>query len=77
MDTIIVSTSGVHVIKGGYSEDIPINVVNLDTSDYINVSREQLLKDNVEYILLRNGMQVPSYAHVVYRNGNYIICIIN
>ena len=77
MDTIIVSTSGVHVIKGGYSEDIPINVVNLDTRNYINVSREQLLKDNVEYLLLRNGMQVPSYAHVVYRNGYYIICVIN
>jgi hypothetical protein len=77
MDTIIVSTSGVHVMKGGYSEDIPINVVNLDTSNYMNVSKEQLLKDNVEYLLLRNGMQVPSYAHVVYRNGDYIICVIN
>ena len=77
MDSIIVSTSGVHVIKGGYSEDIPLNVVNLNTSNLNNVSREQLLKDNVEYLLLRNGMQVPSYAHVVYRNGDYIICVIN
>ena len=77
MDSIIVSTSGVHVIKGGYSEDIPLNVVNLNTSNLNNVSREQLLKDNVEYLLLRNGMQVPSYAQVVYRNGDYIICVIN
>jgi hypothetical protein len=77
MDTIIVSTSGVHVIKGGYSEDIPLNVVNLNTSNLTSVSREQLLKDNVEYLLLRNGMQVPSYAQVVYKNGDYIICVIN
>jgi hypothetical protein len=77
MDPIIVSTSGVHVIKGGFSEDIPLNVVNLNTSNLTSLSREQLLKDNVEYLLLRNGMQVPSYAQVVYRNGDYIICVIN
>jgi len=77
MDPIIVSTSEVHVIKGGFSEDIPLNVVNLNTSNLTSLSREQLLKDNVEYLLLRNGMQVPSYAQVVYRNGDYIICVIN
>jgi hypothetical protein len=51
--------------------------VNLNTSNLTSLSREQLLKDNVEYLLLRNGMQVPSYAQVVYRNGDYIICVIN
>lgn len=75
MDTIIVSTSRVHVIKGGFSEDIPSNVLKLDTNNINNISKEQLLNENVEYLLLRTGTQVPSYARVVYRNGNYIICV--
>lgn len=76
MDTIIVSTSRVHVIKGGFSESIPSNVLQLDTTNISALNRDQLLKENVEYLLLRNGMSVPSYARVVYRNGNYIICVI-
>ncbi len=76
MDTIIVSTSRVHVIKGGFSESIPPNILKLDTNNINSLSKEQLLKENVGYLLLRNGMQVPSYAQEVYRNGNYIICVI-
>jgi len=76
MDTIIVSTSGVHVIKGGFSESIPSNVFKLDTSNISGLNREELLKDNIKYLLLRNGMAVPPYAQIVYRNGNYIICVI-
>jgi hypothetical protein len=76
MDTIIVSTSGLHVIKGGYSESIPVNVFKRDMDNLSNLSREQLLKDNIKYLLLRNGMSIPPYAREVYRNGNYIICII-
>lgn len=76
MDTIIVSTSRVHVIKGGFSESIPSNVFKLDTSNINSLNREELLRDNIKYLLLRNGMAVPPYAQIVYRNGNYIICVI-
>ncbi|OPY25498.1 MAG: hypothetical protein A4E27_00923 [Methanobacterium sp. PtaU1.Bin242] len=76
MDTIIVSTSRVHVIKGGFSESIPSNVFKLDTNNISSLNREELLKDNVKYLLLRNGMEIPPYAQIVYRNGNYIICVI-
>lgn len=76
MDTIIVSTSRLHVIKGGYSESIPYNVFKRDMDSISGLNREQLLKDNVKYLLLRTGMEIPSYAREVYRNGNYVICII-
>ncbi|MGV8144836.1 MAG: hypothetical protein ACP5OJ_09520, partial [Methanothermobacter sp.] len=75
MDTIIVSTSRLHVIKGGYSESIPYNVFKRDMDSISGLNREQLLKDNVKYLLLRTGMEIPSYAREVYRNGNYVICI--
>lgn len=76
MDTIIVSTSGFHVIKGGFSESIPSNVFKRDMNNITGLNREQLLKDNIKYLLLRNGMEIPPYAREVYRNSNYIICII-
>lgn len=76
MDTIIVSTSRVHVIKGGYSESIPYNLFKRDMNDLSVLNRDRLLKEDIEYLLLRNGMQIPPYAREVYRNGNYIICVI-
>ncbi|MCE5214769.1 MAG: glycosyltransferase family 39 protein [Methanobacterium sp.] len=76
MDTIIVSTSRLHVIKGGYSESIPYYVFKRDMNDLSNLSREEILNANIKYLLLRNGMEIPPYAREVYRNGNYIICII-
>lgn len=77
MDTILVSTMGMKVIKGGYSESIPSSVLERDMDDIGSLNREQLLKDNIKYLLLRNGMEIPPYAREVYRNGNYIICIVN
>jgi hypothetical protein len=76
MDTIIVSTSRLHVIKGGYSESLPYSVFKRDMNNISSLTREQLLKDNIKYLLLRNGMEIPPYAREVYRNGNYIICIV-
>lgn len=76
MDTIIVSTSRLHVIKGGYSESLPYHVFKRDMNNMSSLTREQLLKDNIKYLLLRNGMEIPSYAREVYRNGNYLICIV-
>jgi 4-amino-4-deoxy-L-arabinose transferase-like glycosyltransferase len=76
LDTIIVSTSRLHVIKGGYSESIPSNVFKRDMNDIGSLTRDQLLKENIKYLILRNGVEIPSYAREVYRNGNYIICII-
>lgn len=76
MDTIIVSTTRMKVIKGGYSESIPVSVFKRDMDDIGSLNSEQLLKDDIKYLLLRNGMNIPPYAHEVYRNGNYIICIV-
>lgn len=76
LDTIIVSTSRLHVIKGGYSESIPYNVFKRDMNDITNLTRDQLLKENIKYLVLRNGAEIPSYAREVYHNGNYVICII-
>lgn len=76
MDTIIVSTSRVHVIKGGYSESIPYPVFKRDMNDLSKLGRDEILNANIKYLLLRNGMEIPPYAREVYRNGNYIICVI-
>lgn len=76
MDTIIVSTTRMKVIKGGYSESMPKSVFKRNMGDIGNLNREQLLKDNIEYILIRNGMDIPPYAREVYRNGNYVICLV-
>jgi len=76
MDPIIVSTSRMHVIKGGYSESLPYSVFKRDMNNISSLTREQLLKDNIKYLLLRNGMEIPPYAREVYRNGNYVICIV-
>ncbi len=76
MDTIIVSTTRMKVMKGGYSESLPSSVRGRNMDDISGLNREQLLKDNIEYLLLRNGMDIPLYAREVYRNGNYVICIV-
>lgn len=64
------------VIKGGYSESIPLSVFKRNMDDVGSLNREQLLKDNIKYLLLRNGMTIPLYAQEVYRNGNYVICVV-
>ncbi|HMK53631.1 MAG TPA: hypothetical protein VK444_02520 [Methanobacteriaceae archaeon] len=76
MDTIIVSTSRVHVIKGGYSENMPKNTFNIDTNNIKALNRSQLIKDHVKYILLRNGMEIPDYCQVVYQNKHYVLGVI-
>jgi hypothetical protein len=76
MDPIVVSTSRMHVIKGGYSESLPYSVLKRDMNNISSLTRDQLLKDNIKYLLLRNGMEIPPYAREVYRNGNYVICIV-
>lgn len=76
MDSIIVSTSRIHVIKGGYSESLPYSVFKRNMDNVSSLTREQLLKDNIKYLLLRNGMEIPPYAREVYRNANYVICIV-
>jgi 4-amino-4-deoxy-L-arabinose transferase-like glycosyltransferase len=76
LDTIIVSTSRVQVIKGGFSESIPSSVRQLDTTNIQGLSREQLLKDNIKYLVLKRGMEIPNYAYPVYENENYVICVI-
>lgn len=76
MDTIIVSTTRMKVMKGGYSESIPLPVFKRNMDDVGSLNREQLLKDNIKYLLLRNGMTIPPYAREVYRNGNYVICVV-
>lgn len=76
LDTIIVSTSRVQVIKGGFSENIPSHIRKMDTSNIQNFSREQLLNNNIKYLVLRRGMEIPSYAYPVYINEKYIICVI-
>lgn len=75
MDPIIVSTSRMHVIKGGYSESLPYSVFKRDMNNISSLTREELLKEDIKYLLLRNGMEIPPYAREVYRNGNYVICI--
>lgn len=74
MDTIIVSTSRMKVIRGGYSESIPQSVLKRDMNEIGSLNRTQLLEDDIKYLLLRNGMDIPPYAREVYRNGNYVIC---
>ncbi|MEN6591975.1 MAG: glycosyltransferase family 39 protein [Methanobacterium sp.] len=76
LDTIIISTTRMKVIKGGYSESIPLSVFKRNMDDVGSLNREQLLKDNIKYLLLRNGMTIPLYAQEVYRNGNYVICVV-
>lgn len=76
MDPIIVSTSRMHVLKGGYSESLPYAVFKRDTNNMTSLTRDELIKDNIKYLLLRNGMETPPYAREVYRNGNYVICIV-
>jgi hypothetical protein len=76
MDTIIVSTTRMKVMKGGYSESIPLSVFKRNMDDVGSLNREQLLMDNIKYFLLRNGMIIPPYAREVYRNGNYVICVV-
>lgn len=76
MDTILVSTTGMKVIKGGYSESIPSSVLKRDMNNISGLNREQLLKDNIKYLLIRNGMDIPPYTRELYRNGNYVICIV-
>ena len=76
MDPIIASTSRIHVIKGGYSESLPYTVFKRDMNNITSLTREQLIKDDIKYLLLRNGMEIPPYAREVYRNGNYVICIV-
>ena len=75
MDPIIVSTSRMHVIKGGYSESLPYSIFKHDMNNMSSLTREELLKEDIKYLLLRNGMEIPPYAREVYRNGNYVICI--
>ncbi len=55
---------------------MPKSVFKRNMGDIGNLNREQLLKDNIEYILIRNGMDIPPYAREVYRNGNYVICLV-
>jgi hypothetical protein len=76
MDPIIVSTSRVHVIKGGYSENIPKTIFKIDTYDIKSLNKSQLINNNVKYLLLKNGMEIPSYCQVLYQNQHYILCII-
>ena len=76
MDPIIASTSRMHVIKGGYSESLPYSVFKRDMNNITSLTREKLIKDDIKYLLLRNGMDIPPYAREVYRNGNYVICIV-
>jgi hypothetical protein len=76
VDTIIVSTTRMKVMKGGYSESIPLSVFKRNMDDVGSLNREQLLKDDIKYFLLRNGMIIPPYAREVYRNGNYVICVV-
>lgn len=77
MDTIIVSTTGMKVMRGGFSESIPPTIMNRDMDNVSSLSQDQLVKDNIKYLLLRSGMSIPTYAREVYRNGNYIVCEIN
>ncbi|HHY00190.1 MAG TPA: hypothetical protein GX531_02270 [Methanothermobacter sp.] len=75
MDTIIASTSRVHVIKGGYSENMPSNIFKIDTNNIGGLNKSQLIKDNVKYILLRNGMdEMPAFCQVVYKNQHFSLC---
>jgi len=77
MDTIIVSTSRVHVIKGGYSEGLSIHILALNARKYLkNVDKSQLIKNDVKYLLLKNDMEVPPYSKVVYQTKYYKICIL-
>ncbi|CDG64284.1 MAG: hypothetical protein PWQ15_186 [Methanobacterium sp.] len=74
MDTIIVSTSRVHVIKGGYSENMPRKIFKIDTSNIADLNKSQLIKDNVKYILVKNGRnEIPEFGKIVYKNQHYVI----
>jgi hypothetical protein len=34
-----------HVIKGGYSENMPRKIFNIDTSNFADLNKSQLIKD--------------------------------
>lgn len=76
MDTIVVSTSNTPVVYGGFTESIPVYVV--DPIHIIeNHSTESELSDlGVGYILLKHDTPIPIYAQNIYSNSNYKICII-
>jgi hypothetical protein len=75
MDTIIVSTSRLGVLKGGYSEGIPSSIRTQDTRNLDGL--ESYLKANgFKYLLIKKGNNVPSYARTVFENGHYIICVV-
>ena len=76
MDTIVVSTSNTPVVYGGFTESIPVYVV--DPVHIIeNHSTESELSDlGVGYILLKHDTPIPIYAQNIYSNSNYKICII-
>lgn len=63
-------------MKGGYSESIPSSVFKRNMDDVGSLNREQLLKDNIKYLLLRNGMTIPPYAKEVYRDSIHVICVV-
>jgi hypothetical protein len=76
MDSIIVSTSRSPVVYGGFTESIPLYVVDPVHIVQNHSTSSELSDLNVGYILLRQNTPIPIYAQLEYNNTNYKICSI-
>lgn len=74
MDTIIVSTSNMSVVYGGFTESIPDYVVDPVHIVQNHSTASEIHDLNMGYILLNKNTPTPTYADVVYSNDNYNIC---
>ena len=74
MDTIIVSSTNVSVVYGGFTESIPEYVV--DPVHIVNSQATISELDNlgVTYLLIRKDTPIATYAEVVYQNDDYKLC---
>ncbi len=70
IDPIIVSISGQPVAAGGYA---PGTVKSINGEKYIsgNFNKDDILKENIGYIVLKAKMPPPPYGRLVYQNKDF------